>query len=283
MTTQGEHTPTPGDGQDGQAGQRQRTGRGAGLGRAAFGRLTPRRAVGWVVVLCVVTAGGWIITRPTPGDYIPGLGPSSKDASKTPPVLGTPPPRVDGESLNVDNYFPAQRPVDVAGYKAKRNGAWQGENCAEALQDRSQELFKDSGCQAYLTVSFTGQERPVLSSVTLLRFPDQAAAAKAADALRGKPGALAFILPDSKPAPAPTAGATKPAGGEARVEAVGHYVTVTSSRVSDGRFGGPTAGPSGSPSPAPTPTGGAAPSTEQSLEEANRALSYAAGTPFVWI
>ncbi|WP_369184913.1 hypothetical protein [Streptomyces sp. Y1] len=282
MTTQGERTPTPGEGQDGQAEQR-RSGRGAGLGRAAVGRLTPRRAVGWVVVLGVVAAGGWIITRPMPGDYIPGLGPSSKDASKTPPVRGTLPPRTDGEGLNIDDYFPAQRPVDVAGYKAKRNGARQGENCAEALQDRSQDLFKDGGCQAYLTVSFTGQERPVLSSVTLLRFTDQAAATKAADALRAKPGALAFILPDTNPAPVPTAGAAKPAGGDARVEAVGHYVTVTSSRVNDGRFGGPTAGPSGTPAAAPTPSASGAPSTEQSLDEANRALSYAAGAPFAWM
>ncbi|RKT19554.1 hypothetical protein BX285_4021 [Streptomyces sp. 1114.5] len=230
----------------------------------------------------VVAAGGWLISRPMPGDYIPGLGPSTKDSTKTPPVVGSAPPRTDPEALNVDNIFPAQRPVEVGAYKARRNGARQGENCAEVLQDRTQDPLKESGCQAYLTVSFTGQDRPVLSSVTLLRFPDQASAAKAADALRAKPGSVAFILADTTIAPAQPAGAAK-AVGEARVEAVGHYVTVTSSRTGDGRTAPGT--PTGAGAPAatgPTPTA-TTPSTEQMLDEATRALSYAAGSPFVWM
>ncbi|GHF65981.1 hypothetical protein GCM10018790_49770 [Kitasatospora xanthocidica] len=305
MTTQGERTPTPGDGREGQAGQRtgggadprggdaegtadrtgtgaaDRTGAGATAARRRGRRLTGRRAAGWIVVVGVVVAGGWIITRPMPGDYIPGLGPSTKDSAKTPPVVGSAPALTDPEALNVDNIFPAQRPVEVGAYKARRNGARQGENCAEVLQDRAQDPLKDSGCQAYLTVSFTGQDRPVLSSVTLLRFPDQAAATRAADALRAKPGSVAFILENAVTAPAPPAG-TKP-GGEPRVEAVGHYVTVTSSRAGDGRPASAT--PSGTGSPAaqtPTPTGTAA-GTEQNLDEATRAISYAAGQPFVWM
>lgn len=278
MTTQGERTPTSGEGREGQA-REHRTGRGAGLAGLAGlgGRLTPRKAVGWVVVLGVVAAGGWIITRPAPGDYIPGLGPSHKDANKTPPVVGAAPPSTDPEGLNVDNLFPAQRLVDVAGYKARRNGARQGENCAEALQDRTQDLFKDSGCQAYLTVSFSGQDRPVLSTVTMLRFGDQASAAKAAELLRGKPGVLTFILPDpTVPAPAPSGSSAKGGGEASRVEAVGHYVTVTSSRP--GATATPVPGASGAPTPSAS-----GPSAEQSLEEANRALSYAAGTQFVWM
>ncbi|MBV2153146.1 hypothetical protein [Kitasatospora sp. SUK 42] len=292
MTTQGERTPIPGEGQNGQNGQAgqaeqagqagQRTGGGAGATggteRRRGRRLSGRRAVGWVVMVGVVAAGGWIITQPTPGDYIPGLGPSKKDASKTPPVVGAPPPPTDPAALNADNLFPAQRPVEAAGYKARRGGIRQGEKCDEVLQDGTQELLKDSGCQAYLIVSFTGVDRPVLSSVTLLRFADQTSAAKATDALRAKPGAVAFILADASTAPAQSGGA-KP-GGE-RVEAVGRYVTVTSSRAGDGRPAGtPASGGATAPSsPAPSTSGGG----EPNLDEATRALSYAAGQPFVWM
>ncbi|MEV7603037.1 hypothetical protein AB0O91_37285 [Kitasatospora sp. NPDC089797] len=275
MTTQGERTPTPGEGQDGRAGQR--TGGGAG-GAAPTGpkrgrRLTGRRAVGWVAVVGVVVAGGWIITRPTPGDYIPGLGPSKKDQARLPPVVGSPPATTDPEALNADNLFPAQRPVEVAGYKARRGGIRQGEKCDEVLQDRTQELLKDSGCQAYLIVSFTGVDHPVRSSVTLLRFADQSTAARAADALRAKPGAVAFMLADTNIAPALTGGDAKP-GSVPRVEAVGHYVTVTASRTGDSRPSGTASTPA-----SPTPTSGG----EPNLEEATRALSYAAGQPLVWI
>ncbi|MFB7906957.1 hypothetical protein ACFC1T_11050 [Kitasatospora sp. NPDC056076] len=284
MTTQGERTPTPGEGQDGRAGQR--TGGGAGgtggtagataAARRRGPRLTGRRAVGWVVVIGVVVAGGWVITRPTPGDYIPGLGPSKADSARTPPVVGSPPPTTDPEGLNADNLFPAQRPVEVAGYKARRGGIRQGEKCDEVLQDRTQELLKDSGCQAYLIVSFTGVDHPVLSSVTLLRFADPSTAAKAADALRSKPGAVAFILADTNIAPAQSGGG-KP-GSEARIEAVGHYVTVASSRPAGATAPGATGTP-GATGPTPTSTG----SGEPNLDEATRALSYAAGQPFVWM
>ncbi|MFI2607660.1 hypothetical protein [Kitasatospora sp. NPDC018619] len=283
MTTQGERTTTPGEGRDDRAGQRVGGGAdtGAGTDRRRRGRrLTARRATGWIVVVGVVAGGGWIITRPTPGDYIPGLGPSSKDASATPRVVGAPPPRTDPEALNVDNLFPAQRAVEVGSYKARRNGVRQGENCGEVLQDRAQDPLKDTGCQGYLTVSFTGQDRPVLSSVTMLRFPDQPSAARAADALRAKPGAVAFILADTTTAPAQAPGART--GGEPRIEEVGHYVTVTSSRAA-GVPAGPAPSTAGTPT-APAPTApGTAPTTEQSLDEATRALSYAAGSPFAWM
>ncbi|MFF4378343.1 hypothetical protein [Kitasatospora sp. NPDC001547] len=285
MTTQGERTPTPGEGREGRAGQRVGGGADAdgGTDRGRRGRrLTARRAAGWIVVVGVVAGGGWIITRPMPGDYIPGLGPSSKDSSATPRVVGTPPPLTDPEALNVDNIFPAQRPVEVGAYKARRNGVRQGENCAEALQDRTQDPLKETGCQGYLAVSFSGQDRPVLSSVTLLRFPDQASAARAAEALRAKPGAVAFTLANAGTAPGLPPGGAKP-GGEPRIEAVGHYVTVTSSRPGDERpAGSPTVGTGAPTAPVP-PTAGATPGAEQGLDEATRALSYAAGSPFVWM
>ncbi|MDH6709814.1 hypothetical protein P3T27_006563 [Kitasatospora sp. MAA19] len=286
MTTQRERTPTPGEGQDGQAGQRTggaAVGTGAELSGSRGGgrgrRLTARRVVGWFVVVGVMTAGGWIITRPMPGDYIPGLGPSTKDAPRTPPVVGTPPPHTDSEGLNADSLFPTQRPVEAAGYKARRGAIRQGENCAEVLQDRTQELFRDSGCHAYLIVSFSGVDRPVLSSVTLLRFADQASAAKAADALRAKPGAVAFILADASTAPAPSASVSAKPASEPRVEAVGHYVTVTSSRTD--AHPGPAATPGATTTvPAPTASGAGG---EPNLDDATRALSYVAGQPFVWM
>ncbi|MFB7123017.1 MULTISPECIES: hypothetical protein [Streptomycetaceae] len=283
MTTQGEHTPTPGEGRDDRAGQR--TGGGAdtdgGTDLRRGRRLTGRRAAGWIVVVGVVAAGGWLITRPMPGDYIPGLGPSTKDSSATPRVVGAPPPRTDPEALNVDNLFPAQRPVEVGAFKARRNGVRQGENCVEVLQDRGQDPLKDTGCQGYLTVSFSGQDHPVLSSVTLLRFPDQPSAARAADALRTKPGAVAFMLADTTTGPVQAPGAKQ--GGDPRVEAVGHYVTVTSSRPGDGRPAGSAPSGTGAPTTPGQPATGAAPSTEQTLDEATRALSYAAGSPFAWM
>ncbi|WP_406208131.1 hypothetical protein OH807_36220 [Kitasatospora sp. NBC_01560] len=287
MTTQGERTPSPGDhGSDQPAGGYRRPAR----------RFGARRAVGWIVVVGVVAAGGWIITRPTPGDFIPGLGPSSNDATKTPPVVGNPPPssRADADGLNVDSLFPAQRVVEVGAYKGRRSGVRQGENCTEALQDRTQEVLRESGCQGYLTVSFAGQDKPVLSSVTLLRFPDQVTAAKAAEVLRAKPGALAFILPDASTAPAQPAGSARP-GTEQRVEAVGRHVTVTSSRMAEQHSGTPSpqgpattpgaAGPTAATTTAPVAPAVASPTPGQELllDEATRAVSYSAGAPFMWM
>ncbi|MFF2662533.1 hypothetical protein ACFVUH_34875 [Kitasatospora sp. NPDC058032] len=254
--------------------------------------MTTRRVVGWITVAGVVAAGGWIVTRPTPGDYIPGLGPSSKEASKTPPIVGDPPPRTvaDPEALDVDVYFPAQRVVESGGYKGKRSGVRRGENCTEVLQDRTLELLREAGCKGYLGVSFTAQEKPVLSSITLLRFADAPAAARAAESLRAKPGSVAFILPDASTAPALPAAAARPAT-EARVELVGHYVTVTSSRPADAHpgFGTATASGTGSPSPSgspvsplPVPSMSAA-NLDQLLDEATRAISFTAGAPFVWM
>ncbi|MFC5886607.1 hypothetical protein RMN57_05840 [Kitasatospora sp. CM 4170] len=281
MTTQGERTPSSGDPSSGDHGLDHLP---SGTYRRPR-RSIARRAVGWVVVVGVVAAGGWIITRPTPGDFIPGLGPSSKDASKTPPVVGTPAPRTvaDPEGLDVDTLFPAQRLVEAGGYKGKRSGVRQGENCTEALQDRTQDVLRETGCQGYLTVSFAGQEKPVLSSVTVLRFADQAGAAKAADALRAKPGALAFILPDATTARPPAAGAAQ-RGTEGRVEAVGRHVTVTSSRLPEAHTPAPSASGTGTGSATPlTVPPSPAASPEQILDEATRAVSYAAGSPFAWM
>ncbi|WP_328958289.1 hypothetical protein [Kitasatospora purpeofusca] len=273
-------------------------------------RVTARRVVGWITVVGVVAAGGWIVTRPTPGDYIPGLGPSSKEVSKTPPIVGDPPQRtlVDPEALDVEAYFPAQRIVESGSYKGKRSGVRRGDNCTEVLQDRALDLLREAGCKGYLAVSFTAQDKPVLSSVTLLRFTDAPAAARAAEALRARSGSVAFILPDASAAPVLPAGLARPAI-EPRVELVGHYVTVASSRPAEMYPGGGAPAPAPT-TPAPAPTTPAAPGTgtasptvgasvppasplpvpsastpglDQLLDEATRAVSHSAGAPFVWM
>ncbi|KOV09848.1 hypothetical protein ADK60_39795 [Streptomyces sp. XY431] len=264
--------------------------------------MTARRVVGWITVVGVVAAGGWIVTRPTPGDYIPGLGPSSKEASKTPPIVGDPPQRtlVDPEALDVEAYFPAQRIVESGSYKGKRSGVRRGDNCTEVLQDRTLDLLREAGCKGYLAVSFSAQDRPVLSSVTLLRFTDAPTAARAAEALRAKSGTVAFILPDASAAPALPAGLARPAI-EPRVELVGHYVTVASSRPAEMYPGGGAAAPAAAPSvpgtgtasptvgapvppasPLPVPSASTA-GLDQLLDEATRAVSHSAGAPFVWM
>ncbi|MEE1827860.1 hypothetical protein PUR61_37650 [Streptomyces sp. BE20] len=278
MTTQGEHAPSPAE-RPAERPVGQTSERPVGAYRAR--RVTARRVVGWVVVIGVVAAGGWVITSPTPGDFIPGLGPSSKDATKSPPVVGDAPRAVaDPEALDVDAYFPAQRLIEAGGYKGKRSGARRGDNCTEVLQDRTLDLLRDGGCRGYLAVSFAGQEKPVLSSVTLLRFADAASAARAAEALRARPGSVAFVLPDASAAPAQAAGTARP-GGDPRVELVGHYVTVTSSRPVDAHPASPTPSASAG-TPLPVPSTGS-PSVEQMLDEATRALSATAGAPFVWM
>lgn len=275
MTTQGEHTPSPAD-----------RGTDEPSGAYRHRRVGPRRVVAWLAVGGVVAAGGWIITRPHPGDWIPGLGPSSKDAAKTPPVFGTPPPRAvtDTENFNVDTYFPAQRPVETAAYKGRRSGARQGQDCAEMLTAGLQDVLRESGCEGYLSASFTGIDKPVLSSVTVLRFADEGAAARAAQALRAKPGAVAFVQ-DGLLVPAPTPGATAKPGTAPRIDAVRRYVTVTSSRHPQGPAAPATTAPA---PPAPTTPGAPVPQPtatvppEQALDEATRALAHAAGSQFVW-
>ncbi|MFE4605015.1 hypothetical protein ACFRKE_29615 [Kitasatospora indigofera] len=303
MTTQGQRDPQPED--------RTPEGRAARARHATRG--LPARALGWCVVVAVVAGGGWIVSRPHPGDWIPGLGPSSADAAKTPPVVGNPlpPSGTDQEGLTADRYFPAQRAVEMGAYKGRRNGARQGQDCAETLQTREPDPLQGSGCQGYVTVSFSAVDQPaLLSSVTVLRFPDDASAAKAAQALRAGHGpaeALVFILPDASAAVVPASATGRPVdpakpADPGKVEAVGHFLTVTVSRFAESRTAAPSPSPSPSPTasgaagtpeapPAPattgatasgTPSAPAGPSQAQLLDLATRAVSFAAGAQFIW-
>jgi hypothetical protein len=207
----------------------------------------------------VLGAGGFVVSSPHPGDWLPGLGPSSKDKQLV--VVGSPAPTsaTDPVPFTVDGYFPAAKPIEVNNYRGKRSGGRQGNDCAETLRDPAKNVLKDSGCQGYLAVSFSRADGKVLTSVTVLRFADEQQAAKAAALVNGQPGLFTFVLPDSSiatPSAAPGGKADLPP----RVEAVRHYLTVTSSRFADGH----------------PPTG----ADDPDLNEATRAASYTAGAAF---
>ncbi|MFI9274974.1 hypothetical protein ACIGXM_30325 [Kitasatospora sp. NPDC052896] len=249
MTTQGESRPIAGSVAEGQ-----------GHGGGAESRRS-RRVFTWCATVLVLGAAGFVVTRPHPGDWLPGLGPTSKDAP--PPVVGSPPPTssTDPNPFTAEQYFPAARPIDLNGFKAKRSGARQGNDCTETLQDPTKDVLRNFGCQGYLTVTFTRADGKVLSCVTVLRFADDQTGQQVADLLAGKPGALKFVLPDTTIA-APSASAGAVNSSLTRVEDVHHYVTVTTSRFTDGHSG---TGPN-----------------DPDLEEATRAVSYVAGEAFMW-
>ncbi|MDH6137604.1 hypothetical protein P3T37_007037 [Kitasatospora sp. MAA4] len=272
MTTQGDPHPIPEGADDG-----QEHGQESGLGHSQVrhpqagraGRVGRRaaalRILGWGAAALAVGAVGFVVTRPTPGDWVPGLGPSSKDADRTPPVVGTPPPTsaADPNPFTVDRYFPVARPIDLNGYHGKRSGVRQGSDCAETLQDRTRNPFQATNCQGYLTVSFSRTDGHVLSSVTILRFGDDVTSQRVADQLNATPGLLAFMQPDATiAAPSPVADPQhrKPV---ARAEAVHHYVTVATSRYADG-------------------TSGTAATPDQQLVDATWATSYTASAAFLW-
>ncbi|GAA0671807.1 hypothetical protein GCM10010193_25110 [Kitasatospora atroaurantiaca] len=261
MTTQGEQEPRPA-GQDGDAL--------AHTNRARGGR---RRVLAWCALAAVAAGGSWVVARPDPADLIPGLGRTSADAAKTVPAVGASPsqPLTEVQAFTAERYFPAQRGIEQDAFKARRTAARQGGDCAETLQDRAQDVLHQAGCQGYVSVGFTSLDQKVVSSVTVLRFADEAAAGKAWQTLQGKPEALAFVLSDAAPTPAPSTststGTTPPNAAKpltaTQVKAVGHYVTVTTSRYVDLR------------------TANATPDTL--LNDATRAVSFTAGAPFLWM
>ncbi|WP_280714330.1 hypothetical protein [Kitasatospora sp. MAP5-34] len=254
MSTQGERDPRP-------AGQQSDVP--AHTHRARRGR---RRALVGCTLAVVVSGVGWLVTRPEPGDWAPGLGPTGASTRASVPAIGAAPaePQTEAQSFTADRYFPAQRGIDLYDFKAKRTLTKQGPDCAETLRDRAHDVLHGAGCQGYVSVGFSGLDQPVVTTVTVLRFADAAAAAKAGQALDGDHEALAFLV--APPAPGSPASAPLPTGKpltSSRVEAVGHYVTVTVSRYADLRAANPT--PDGA------------------LDAATRAVSFTAGAPFAWM
>ncbi|GAB2694359.1 hypothetical protein [Kitasatospora kifunensis] len=274
MTTQGDSHPIPADPAD--PSMRVRTGARGGARRLLLGSVT-------VVAL---GAAGWVVSSPHPGDWLPGLGPSSKDV-QSPSVIGSPLPtsQANPNPFDVKRLFPATRPIDLENYKGKLAAAQQGPECVQALQDTARALLPSGACQGYLAVEFSRQDGKVVTSATVLRFASDQDSAKVAQLMRGQGTVVRWVQADgnfatdpSTPA-APTGPASPPATGPSptpaptgpaakadqppRVEAVRHYVTVTSSRFQDGHSA-------------------ATPQDQQDLDQATRAVSYTVGAAFIW-
>ncbi|WP_030276672.1 hypothetical protein [Streptomyces sp. NRRL B-24484] len=283
MTTQGEPDQTEAGHEGGTPAAPHRLGPGR------------RRTALWCALVVAAAGIGWVVSRPNPGDLIPGLGSTSGQTKKSQPApgLASEQPLTEAQAFTADHYFPGQRTVEQGGLQAHRTAAREGTDCAEILLDRDKDPLKDTGCQAYLSVAFTNADQQVVSSVTILRFADEKSALKARQAL-ADPSALAFLTAESaaptpSPTPSPTAtgspaatvsgAASAPAGtvpssptattpppkpaGVSRVDPVGHYLTVTVSRYTDQRT---------------TLTPG-----DLTLDKATRALSYTARAPFLWM
>ncbi|GAA2740614.1 hypothetical protein GCM10010440_08390 [Kitasatospora cinereorecta] len=212
----------------------------------------------------MAAGGAWAVSRPNPGDLLPGLGPTSTTPSAAAPASGAPDLQAltEAQAFTAERYFPAQRAVDQDGYKARRTAAHQGGDCVETQADRAHDALKDLGCQGYVAVAFTRTDQPVVTSVTVLRFADAGAAGKAEQALGDKVPSFLFTLPDGSPVPAATPSSTAKPMQAAKLALAGHYLTVTVSRYADQRTGA-------------TP--------DQALVESTRAAAYTARVPFVWM
>ncbi|GAA1162901.1 hypothetical protein F4556_000443 [Kitasatospora gansuensis] len=223
-----------------------------------------RRTIALCIVGAVAITIGVVVTET--GDWLEGAGRTTAESMQLAAPTDASQPLSEKDFFIAERYFPAAKQIEQDGYKAGRTAGQQGEDCAVTLADRAHDVLHDSGCQGYVTVGYLREDKLVVSSVTVLRYADQAAAEKARQALAAAPAAIAFFTADPGVTPAatgsPSPGAAKPAT-ETQVEAVGHYLTVTSSRFVDQR---PTA-----------------PANDSSLGTATRAVSFTARAPFMWL
>ncbi|MEV4561427.1 hypothetical protein AB0K51_31190 [Kitasatospora sp. NPDC049285] len=218
-----------------------------------------RKAAMWSIVAALAAGGVWLVSKPHPGDVLPGLGPTSNQPSASPLAVGqAAPPLTEAQSFNTERYFPAQRAIELDGYRARRTAGRDGADCQAIQLDKTRDLLKDLSCQGWLALALTRTDQQVISSVAVLRFADPRAAGRALEAIRDKAADFEFTYPDGVGAPAAT---VKPMTA-ARIEQAGHYLTVTLSRYADQRAG-------------------TAP--DALLIDSTRSAAAAAGSPFMWM
>ncbi|QKW23379.1 hypothetical protein HUT16_33670 [Kitasatospora sp. NA04385] len=217
-----------------------------------------RLAALWSVVGVLAAGGVWVVSTPDHRNA-GAAAPSGDKAVTAPAVAGQPaPPLTESQSFVAERYFPAQRAYEYDNYRAHRSASREGTDCKDVQGDKTRDVLADLACQGWIGVALTRGDQPVVSSVTVLRFLDAGAAAKALQTVREKAGDFEFTYPDGLLAPAANAqpmSATK-------IELVGHHITLTVSRYLDQRAG-----------EAP----------DEVLRASNRAAAAVAGLPFMWM
>ncbi|MER5862985.1 hypothetical protein [Kitasatospora sp. NPDC002040] len=223
-----------------------------------------RRTIALCAAGAVAIAVGVVVTET--GDWLEGAGRTTAESMNLQNVDAVPPstPLSEEDFFVAERYFPQARPLEHEAFKARRTVGLQGRACVETLADRTKDVLHESGCEGYVVVGYAREDAQVVSSVTVLRFADGAAAERARQVIAQNPAVVAFATAETgvtpSPAGSPSPNAAKPVS-TAQVDVVGHYLTVTSSRFADLR---PAA-------------------TDNALDVATRAVAFTARAPFMWI
>ncbi|KDN81096.1 hypothetical protein KCH_71900 [Kitasatospora cheerisanensis KCTC 2395] len=218
-----------------------------------------RLAFLWSVVGVLAAGGVWVVSTPHPGDVLPGLGPTStQPAAAAAPAGQAAQPLTEAQSFNAERYFPGQRAYESDLYKARRTAARDGADCKAVQNDKTRNVLEKLDCQGWLGIALTRNDQPVITSITVLRFTDPAAAARAVQAVREHAADFEFTFPDGLVAPA---AGVKPMAA-VRVDLVGHYLTLTVSRYADQRAGD---------------------RPDETLSASTRSAAAVAGQPFMWM
>ncbi|GLW52148.1 hypothetical protein [Kitasatospora phosalacinea] len=230
-----------------------------------------RLALLWSVVAVLAAGGVWVVaTSPHQGETATGT-PSGDKLQTTAVVVGHPAqPLTESQSFVAERYFPAQRAYEYDGYRARRSGSREGADCAAVQNDKTRNVLAGLDCQGWIGVALTRGDQPVISSVTVLRFLDEGAAAKALPTVRDKAAAFEFTYPEGLFAPAE---GVEPMSAT-RVELVGHHITLTVSRYLDQRAGD---------APGNTGKTDKAGEVQEVLAFSNRSAAAVAGMPFMWM
>ncbi|MFJ1754933.1 hypothetical protein [Kitasatospora sp. NPDC088134] len=217
-----------------------------------------RQVAMWGVVAALAAGGVWAVSTPHRNDGASGATPSGSGTVAA-AVPGQPvAPLTESQSFTAERYFSAQRAYEFDTYRARRTAARDGADCLAVQADKTGDLLEELGCQGWLAVALTRTDQPVITSVTVFRFADAAAAAKAVQTVRDRAAGFEFTYPDGLLAPAAN---LRPMAAT-RVELVGHYLTLTVSRYADQRVGD---------------------AADEVLVASSHCASALAGQPFMWM